>query len=119
MSKPTTKGQPTPFTVRQSTAGEVTAKQIGLALSCIAADALVIKDMANRCADQAPDVTAVNAYCTAIEAIAEKLSWVADTVCSGVVGAGGYGYGMAENPTELFMSPAFIKSGHELQGDAA
>jgi len=119
MTRAATKGQPAPFAVRQSALGEMTAKQISLALGCIAADALVIKDMASRCADNAPDVTAVNSYCTAIEALSEKLAWMADTASCGTPGATGFDMGVAESPADLFFPPAFRMSGHAPDGEQA
>jgi len=67
----------TPFKVRQTSTGHITAEQLALVLGCIAADALVLKDMASRCCDVPPDTDSVNSYCTAIGAIAKRLAWAA------------------------------------------
>lgn len=101
----------TPFKVRQTSTGHITNEQLGLVLGCIAADALVLKDMAIRCCDVAPDTDSVNNYCTAMGAIAERLAWAADTASGGIFGMAGPVVGVSQCPTGLFLPPAFSEGG--------
>jgi hypothetical protein len=99
----------TPFKVRQTSTGHITNEQLALVLGCIAADALVLKDMASRCCDVAPDTDSVNTYCTAIGAIAERLAWAADTASGGLPGVTSPNLGISEFPAALFLPPLFSK----------
>lgn len=101
----------TPFKVRQTNTGHITTEQLALVLGCIAADALVLKDMAARCCDCAPDPASVNNYCTAIGAIAERMAWAADTASGGLFGLATSVVGVSQCPAELFLPPAFSEGG--------
>lgn len=101
----------THFSVRQSSTGRITNEQLALALGCIAADALVLKDLASRCCDVAPDTDSVNTYCTAMQAIAERMAWAADTASGGLPGVTSPNLGVSERPAGLFLPPAFSLMG--------
>lgn len=101
----------TPFKVRQTSTGQITNEQLALVLGCIAADALVLKDMASRCCDVEPDTDSVNSYCTAIGAIAERLAWAADTASGGLPGVTSPNLGVSGCPAGLFLPPAFSAMG--------
>lgn len=96
-----------PFKATQTTTGHLTAAQLALVLSQITTDAMVPQDLLSRCVDNAPDVEAVNNYCTAMEAISQRIAWVADTACSGLPSQACMAVGVADFPTSLFLMPRF------------
>lgn len=98
-----------PFVVNQTSQGEMTAEQIGLVLACLAGDAMVIKDMAIRCADNAASVEAVCNYCTVMGALVERMAWMADTTALAVSATSAVGY--CDSPLDIFMVPAFKSMG--------
>jgi len=100
-----------PFVVKQTHQGRMTPQQTGLLLASLASDALVIKDMATRCADNAADVVAVCNYCTVIGALVERMAWMADTMADAV--CAGSAIGVCGAPLTVFMPTSFDSHGGE------
>ncbi len=98
---------PEPFKATQTTTGHITAAQLALVLSQITRDAMVLQDLLNICVDHSGDCEAVDNYCTAMEAISQRIAWVADTACSGLPGQQVMALGVAHFPTDLFLAPGF------------
>ncbi len=98
-----------PFVVKQTSQGEMTAEQIGLVLACLAGDAMVIKDMAIRCSDNAASIEAVCNYCSVIGALVERMAWMADTTASALSAPSAIG--LCDSPLDIFMVPAFGRMG--------
>lgn len=102
---------PEPFKATQTTTGHLTPLQLALVLGQITNDAMALTDLLNRCVDNAPDVSAVNSYCLAMEAVAQRIAWVADTACGGLPGQQFMAVGVSDTPTGLFLMPRFQEGG--------